>query len=105
MESGSKKLLLSAVIAGIATGASMQILPQAQAADNSAQYHCEGGNLCKSQSACAGKANSCSGMNSCQGKGWVYTKDKAACDEQLAKVKAKTKSSPKKKARAHGSKA
>jgi hypothetical protein len=40
---------------------------------------CTGANACKGQSACKTASSSCKGQNACKGKGFVVTKDAAAC--------------------------
>ncbi len=82
MKNRTQKVLLTALIAGMMTGSTIN---KAHAEDE--KYECKGGNSCKGQGACGGPGHSCAGKNACMGKGYINTKDKAECDERLAQVK------------------
>jgi len=47
---------------------------------------CVGANACKGKSACKTASSACKGQNACKGKGWMESKDKAACEKAGGKV-------------------
>ena len=74
-------LAATAAAAFLTAGIATTISP-AQAAG----VKCVGANACKGQSACKTASSSCKGQNACKGKGWMESKDKAACDKAGGKV-------------------
>ncbi|MGE4233088.1 MAG: hypothetical protein AB7F43_07145 [Bacteriovoracia bacterium] len=94
MKNVTQKILLTAVVAGFMTGASVnkaRAEGDQGASDSSGTYECKGGNSCKGQGACGGPGHSCAGKNACMGKGYIQTKDKAECDGRMAQVKREMK--------------
>ena len=91
MKKTFQKQLVSAMISGLAL--TVVGAPQAHAADaattDEKQYECHGVNSCKGKGECGGKGHSCAGSNSCKGQGFIYTKNKADCDDLGAKAKKK----------------
>lgn len=88
----SKGVVLSAVVAGIFAGSMLAKVARAEGDAKPAmdsgdkQYECNGANACKGKGACGGKGHSCAGYNECRGKGFTFTKDKAECDDVIAKM-------------------
>ena len=74
--SGNKKMLLAASVAGLIAVARVA-LPASMV--YAADVACSGVNAFKGQGACAGKGNSCAGKNACKGMGWTKVASAEAC--------------------------
>ena len=61
----SKKVLLTAALAGLCLGASCSKAPTATSVGE-----CHGINKCAGKGECGSKGNGCRGLNNCKGQGW-----------------------------------
>ena len=74
--SGKKKMLLAASVAGLVAVAGM-VLPASTV--YAADLACSGVNACAGKGDCGGKGNSCAGKNACKGEGWVNVPTEELC--------------------------
>lgn len=77
----SKAIVVAATAAAFFAAGTIATVTPAQA-----DVKCVGANSCKGTSACKTASSSCKGQNACKGKGWVSTKDEAACKAAGGKV-------------------
>ena len=77
----SKAMLVAATAAAFFAAGTIAHVAPAQA-----DVKCIGGNSCKGTSACKSASSACKGQNACKGKGFVSTKDAAACTAAGGKV-------------------
>jgi hypothetical protein len=82
----TKKLLLSAAVAGLVIGGSVLASDSEKPAGKT--VHCKGINSCKGTGDCGGKTHGCAGQNACKGKGWKKLSQKE-CDAASAALKEK----------------
>jgi hypothetical protein len=82
----SKKILLSAAVAGLVIGGSAFASDGYKSGKDS--VHCQAVNSCKGTGDCGGKTHGCAGQNTCKGKGWKKL-SKKDCDKATAALKEK----------------
>ncbi len=79
MNKTTQNLLIGAAIVSVISVGGISTSAFAKKAKNS--FKCEGGNACKSHSACG----AAKGTNACKGTGVAMVKDEAACEAAKAK--------------------